>query len=156
LKLQTKILKVISGLILIASILLLIDYYLPLRKEVLITEKYYSAHTSGKWTDYYIQASGVSLSQLNFTCLPLSTGDTLLLSRSYIYHIPVQVQIISPYYGGECEAEYNPFAFRGLFILIPILLSAAALMARQFAPLLISCLVSIVLYIVAVSSLFIG
>gem|GEM_PF-5656683 len=154
-KLQTKIPKVISGLILLASILLLIDYYLPIKHDMLVTEKYYSRHTSGKWTDYYIQAGGTTLSQLNFPCLPLSTGDTIIYSHSAIYRLPLQVQIISPYYSGHCSTDYNPFIFKGLSILIPILFALATLMAKQFPPMLMSCIISVVSYIAAISSLFV-
>lgn len=160
---QHKAAKIISGLVLLASILLLIDYYLPQRQDVLIVDninttmqsEHYRGHTSHSYYNYWY-AGGVEIAENNFTKINFLPGDTLVLTRSRIYKIQTAVMALSGYYAGVSNnAEYNPFAARGLFILLPILFAIGAIRSKDKGGSIVGCGVAIVVYLADTCSLFI-
>lgn len=161
---QHKAAKVISGLVLLASILLLIDYYLPLQHRLLVvssneaqSEKvagsrgYVSTNRYGYW-----YADGIKISSNNFKRINLAPGDTIVLTRSVIYKLQTKLTATSGYYAGyTCDADYNPFGLRGLFILLPLLLAIVALRSHDKAASVVGGGVATAVYLADICSLFI-
>lgn len=161
---QHKAAKVISGLVLLASILLLIDYYLPQQQLALVIERTTSDVEDlvsrrgllSSNTHNYGYAQGIKIAESNFPCIKFLKGDAIILSRSAIYKLQTEIIGLNSYNNGEkCPSEYNPFAARGLFILLPILFAIGAIRSKDIGGSVVGGGVALVVYLADICSLFI-
>lgn len=156
--------RYLSGLIFLASILLFIDYYLPAQQRLLIIDST-TTHSETVGNRYgqtrinqnnYGYAGDIKVAENNFPCISFREGDTIILSTSPIHKIQTNVIGLSGFNRGAlCNAEYNPFVLKGLFILLPMLLALGAIMSKDRAIAMIGSAVAATLYIAAISSIFI-
>ena len=161
---QHKAAKVISGLVLLASILLLIDYYIAPKYAFGVvgdteahTERVTNRYGGSRLNQYgYWYASGIKISSNNFKCVHLLPGDSIILARSAIYKLQTELTPLSGYYKGvSCRAEYNPFGARGLFILLPILFCIGGIRSKEKGGSIIGAAVALAIYFADICSLFI-
>lgn len=162
---QHKAAKIISGLVLLASILLLIDYYLPATNKVLVIEsiRTRAEQQTSRRTGYVYQkqfhhaiADGIKIHDANFNCVTLEKGDTVILGRTPIYKLQLSLTVLNGFNSGViCDAEYNPFIFKGLFVLLPIILSAGAMRSKEKGGSIIGAGVALVVLLAVLCPLFI-
>lgn len=144
--------KILSGLVILASILLLIDYYLPPQKKLLVIEvREDKGRYSGHRYHSYGYAEGIKISENNFPCIGLTVGDTLILTRSAIHKIQQHIVCIGgTFKGANCVAEFNTFGLRGIFLLLPLLLALTAIRVKDEATALFTVTVALSIYLMVI------